>query len=201
VLIVVRHGHTSFNEDGTERLRGWLPIPLTLEGMKLAHETGEALEDAEGIKHLYCSDLVRAVQTATEMGELMGMVIEPKEELRDWNYGELTGEVVEKALPKLKEFMRDPLKKVPGGEPYQNFLDRCIPFLRELVESKDLQVAVTHARVIIMLKALCSSKGKEPDESVLMKKCPIEPSGIMIIKDWKIVFTENIEAPSTGVTS
>ena len=62
MLIVVRHGATSFNDNASgERIRGWLPIPLTLKGMKEAHETAEALSQVEGVKHLYCSDMVRTL--------------------------------------------------------------------------------------------------------------------------------------------
>jgi broad specificity phosphatase PhoE len=194
MLIAVRHGRTSFNEDGTERLRGWLPIPLTLEGMKEAHETAEALEDIEGVDHLYCSDLVRGVQTATEIAEELSIVLEPKEELRDWDYGDLTGEEVVSTLPKIHAFMADPSKKVPGGEPYQHFLDRCVPFLREIVENDQLIVAVTHARVITMIKAMCVNGGGEPDLDTLKKKCPIEPSGIMVIsRKWKVAFQTEVD--------
>jgi broad specificity phosphatase PhoE len=93
--------------------------------------------------------------------------------------------------------MANPTGKVPGGEPYQHFLDRCVPFLREIVESDELIVAVTHARVITMLKALCVNGGGEPDMATLKRRCPIEPSGIMVVsRGWKVAFQTEVEPES-----
>jgi len=190
MLIVIRHGKTALNEDGSEKLRGWLPVPLTLEGMDHSKETAFHLEGLEDVKDLYTSDLVRAVQSAQEVAQVLQMELEPKEELRDWNYGHLTGiEVNNSTLNQLFDYMDNPKKKVPDGEPFQSFLDRTVPFLHELVEDDDLQVVVTHNRVCTLLNAIVESKGKSPNMSVLKDKGPIDPSGVMIITpDWTISY-------------
>ncbi len=190
MLIAVRHGKTAMNEDGKERLRGWLPITLTLEGMKSSRDNAELLSELEDVKKLYSSDLVRAVQSATEVAQVLWMEIEIAEELRDWNYGYLTGQLTSgKNLNELNDFVDNPDKSVKEGEPFQSFLDRAVPFLTKLVESDDLFVAVTHNRTITLLAALCANKGKYPDIPIMKKPGPIDPSGIMIVSsDWKIVF-------------
>jgi broad specificity phosphatase PhoE len=201
MLIAVRHGITAFNDNGgkggteKEKFRGWLPIPLTLEGMKQAEETADALADVEDVKVLYSSDVVRAVQSATEIGERLLMPIEPVSELRDWNLGVYVGKPVENVLDEVLAHIDTPEKVVKEGESYATFLKRCVPFLCQLVESDDVCIAVTHARVLGLLKALSLNKGKFPDPKVIRGKAPVSPAGIMIFgSDWKILYMTKKEA-------
>lgn len=182
------------NEDGSEKMRGWLPIPLTLEGMKDAHDTGEILEEIEGITAIFTSDLVRAVQSATEIGNALNMMITPMEELRDWNTGDLAGQYVQDNLEKIHGYIDNPTKKIPGGESYQNFLDRLVPFLESLIEDDELHLVVTHNRVMTLLRALCKTGGDYPDNTLLKQKAPVEPSGFMLInQDWEITYVYKID--------
>lgn len=189
MLIAVRHGATSFNTAKLEKSRGWLPVPLSLEGMKTSREVAESLEAVEDVYAVYTSDLVRAVQAAEEIAQVLSMELQPREELRDWDTGNLAGEIISKNLPIIHDHIDHPNKILPGGESFQRFLDRCTPFLHELVESDNICIAVTHNRVITLIKALSINKGKHPDTATLKKKAPIEPSGLMIVRsDWKITF-------------
>jgi broad specificity phosphatase PhoE len=195
MLIAIRHGHTTLNEDGSERLRGWLPVPLTLEGMKASRETAESLSALEDVYSLYTSDLVRAVQAAEEVAQVLSIELEPREELRDWNYGDLSGKLVDNAtINALHDYMEHPNKVPKNGSSFQEFLDRTIPFLTELVESEEICIAVTHNRVLTLLNALCKTKGDYPHMDTLKKKGPIDPSGIMIVnRDWKIEFKTKLD--------
>jgi len=190
MLIAVRHAHTVYNEDGKEKLRGWLSIPLTLDGMKASREMAESLAAVEDVSKLYTSDLLRAVQTAEEVGQVLSMELEPREELRDWNYGYLTGqETTNNTHAALKDFMENPTKPVKEGEPFQAFLDRSVPFLTEIIESDKLYIAVTHNRVCTLISALCKTKGDHPDTATFEKPGPIDPAGLMIIRaNWSISF-------------
>jgi len=194
MLIFVRHGKTKLNDEDAEKSRGWLPVPLSLEGMKMVHDTAEGLEGLEDVKHIYCSDLVRGVQTAHEIAHSLSMVIEPEEQLRDWDVGDYTGKAIKDILPDTHALIDNPKKPAPGGEAYQDFLDRCVPFLEKLVASEDTNIAVSHARVVTLLKALCKNKGEYPDTPTLKKKAPIDPAGIMIVQPgWKIVYQSEVE--------
>lgn len=186
MLILVRHGETTLNV-GEERLRGWLPVPLDLKGMRQAEAVAKKLKGFKNAKAIYCSDLARAVQTAHEIGEELGMVIDPKEELRDWDYGEYTGKSAKESLPHLFSYMDVPTRKTPGGESFQTFLDRAMPFLKKHIESKDLVIGVSHNRICTLLFALLESKGKKPDMKVLKAKGPVEPGDYVVIhSDWKL---------------
>lgn len=187
MLIAIRHGHTAFNEDGREKARGWLPIPLTVEGMNAMVDTAESLEDVEDIKAIYCSDLVRAVQSAEEVAHALSMPIIPREEVRDWDSGDMAGKEIKEVLPLMHKAYENPGMKVPGGETFQTFLDRCVPFLDKLVKSDDLNIVVTHNRVMTLIKALSVNGGKHPDTETLKRKGPVEPSGVIVVgTDWKI---------------
>lgn len=190
MIIAIRHGHTAFNEDGQERLRGWLSIPLSLQGMKEMHETAESIAAVEDIKKIYTSDLVRAVQSAEEVGQALSMEIEPHEELRDWNYGYLTGQFTNAATHKaLKDFMENPTKVPKDGESFKTFLDRAVPFLDKVVTSDDLFVIISHNRICTLLAAIAKTSGDHPDTPTLEKPGPIDPGGIMLIRsDWSISF-------------
>jgi broad specificity phosphatase PhoE len=200
MLILVRHGITAYNDNsGTgqhnaEKFRGWLPIPQTLEGMKASRETAEALGLVEDVTALYASDVVRAVQSAEEIAQVLSLEIQPKEELRDWNLGIYVGQKVNDVLDEVLAHIDNPNKVVKGGESYQTFLDRAVPFIKELVESSDLCIAVSHARICGLVKALSINKGKHPDTATLKKKSPIGPSGVMMVdKNWAIRFLTNLD--------
>lgn len=190
MLILVRHGHTAFNEDGSERLRGWLPVPLTMEGIMASVETAEELATlGDAIDSLYCSDLVRCVQTAQEIAHSIGQPLQPKEELRDWHIGDLAGEDVESALSVIHKHMDEPSKVLPSGESFKFFLERCIPYLDKLVRSNKVNIAVSHNRVLTLAKALSLNDGDYPDMPTLKKKGPVDPAGFLVINpDWSIAF-------------
>jgi broad specificity phosphatase PhoE len=201
MLIFVRHGKTDANNPEHETLRGWLPIPLTLEGMKESIEVGEELEDVENVESLKCGTLVRVVQSATEIANVLSMELEPMEELNDWNTGDFAGQAVKKTLNDLHDHIKYPLKKVPGGETFQFFLDRIIPVLTECVENDKVDIVVSSGRISTLLKALSKSKGKEPDTSILLGKPPIDPSGVLIMdSNWRITFMTKKSEQSKGLS-
>lgn len=179
MLIAVRHGRTHMNEDGVEKLRGWLPIPLMVEGSESSHQTADKLSKLDGVDHVYTSPLIRTIQSSTPIGHKLGLELEPVEWLKDWDTGH-TGQEVEKTLPIIHGLIDHPDKK-DGGESYNEFLDRCVPRLLEEIKSDEVSIAVTHNRVMTLLRALCKTGGEYPDTKLLKRKAPVEPSGFMVI--------------------
>lgn len=189
MLIAVRHGHTAMNAAEGERSRGWLPIPLTREGVAEMADTADSLSDVEGIHGIYSSDLVRAVQSAHEVARVHGMEIQPTSHLRDWNLGDFAGQPIKDILPATHALIDSPHVPAPNGESYNDFLGRTVPFLRQLVESPHTNIAVVHNRITTLLHAMSKTGGSEPDVETLKRKGPVEPSGLMIMDPkWNIRF-------------
>src|SRR5258708_5047554 len=159
MLIFVRHGKTKSNEPGQEKLRGWLPVPLDREGMKMARETAESLAEVEDVAHLYCATLVRVVQSAEEIAQVLQLPLEPYEELNDWDTGVLAGQKVSDALASLKDHIKHPEKKIEGGETFAFYKQRLIPRLKEFVESDEVCVMCGSGRTSTMLRALSVNEG------------------------------------------
>lgn len=188
MLTVVRHGRTSYNEDGRERLRGWLDIPLDHRGEEESDEVAGKLKNLGVQAQSYStSPLRRAVQTAGKIEDELGVEFQPSENLKDWNIGDYAGQEVSHTLSTLHSFIDKPYKPTPNGESYGSFVDRVQPFVKQLVESPDNHLVVTHNRVTTLIKALASSKGRTVNMADIKKKGPIEPAGIMVVKpDWSI---------------
>lgn len=102
-LIMVRHGRTVLNSlDDSERLRGWLEVPLDQQGLQEAVETAERIA-RHPVQRIYCSDLPRARQTAEAVVKATKAPIVHTSDLRPWNLGTLAGQRVVDILPVLKE--------------------------------------------------------------------------------------------------
>lgn len=169
------------NSSAGERSRGWLPIGLSHQGMNEMADTADVLSGIEGVDGLHCSDLPRAVQSAHEVGRTLGMEIQPTPELRDWNVGDLAGQPISQILPLTHHLIDNPDTPAPGGESYNQFVDRAVPFLDKLINSPERHIAVTHNRVMTLLQSMIQTGGSHPDPNVLKGKGPVEPSGVMVV--------------------
>lgn len=194
MLIAVRHGSTKFNENGKEKLRGWLPLPLDEKGMEQACKTAKYLKDLNLVEGpIHTSDLPRAIQTAHEIANETNTEIEPTEHLKDWNTGELTGKDVVETLPTIHQYMDNPQKVIPGGESYETYFNRVYPYIKKLTEDARSHTVVTHNRIMTLIHAMSKSKGEIPRTQDLKVKGPVEPGGIMIVNpDWSTVYTDKI---------
>jgi broad specificity phosphatase PhoE len=149
-LILIRHGHTSLNIPGQqERLRGWLDVPLSEQGLIEAEETAHIVANF-GIKTIFSSDLTRALQTSEIISRAVDAPITPTPELRPWNLGVFAGQLVHQLIPFLHLLSREPDAVAPGGESWNQFYDRYSNRLFSLMElahkSKHNIAAVAHVR-------------------------------------------------------
>jgi len=195
MLVAVRHGRTDLNaeESGKERLRGWMDIPLSQDGHQDSMRAASELKKwGIPVDNYYTSNLRRAVQTGESITAELNHEFEPTAKLRDWNVGELTGMTIDDTLDDVHNYMDHPNTKVPGGESYNEFYNRITPFLKDLVESPEGNMVVTHNRVMTLLKAIAANKGGNPRKDILKKKGPVEPGGILMIEpDWNMTILHN----------
>jgi 2,3-bisphosphoglycerate-dependent phosphoglycerate mutase len=160
-LILVRHGRTLLNSDGeSEKLRGWLDVPLDENGLLEARETAELIA-GHPVGGIYCSDLIRAQQTATAISLRTRLPIFPTPELRPWNVGSLAGKQVTTILGELEKLEENPDLPAPEGESFQQFYDRYAAKLQCLLalaaQSSRHIVVVTHVRNVLATPTILSN--------------------------------------------
>lgn len=159
-LYLVRHGTTEMNNANPteDRIKGWMDVPLDADGLKVAHGAAQALKPF-GITHIVSSDLRRAAQTAHIIGSKLGAQVAVTPRLRPWDSGSLSGMPYSEVGDTLKKFQEEtPDTPLPGGEPYNEFLNRwrkALPELLDLAKANNNRVAaVVHSRNILALDAV-----------------------------------------------
>ncbi len=92
-LILLRHGQSEWNLEN--RFTGWEDVSLTKNGVEEAKFSGEAiLDNSYNIKHIYTSNLKRAIETAHIVSDIIAF---PKHKIQyEWrlnerHYGALQG--------------------------------------------------------------------------------------------------------------
>jgi alpha-ribazole phosphatase len=149
-IIFIRHGET----DMAGSFCGHSNPALNLNGTNQAKRVAEEVISL-GIERIYSSDLLRASQTASIIGQRVGVHIETKSDLREIFFGQWEGlhwQKIEKLFPQeaekwLREF---PLRTAPEGESYLDFTQRIDLVLQKLIcEAEERRTAiVTHRGVM-----------------------------------------------------
>ncbi len=163
-LILVRHGRTVLNSvDHTERLRGWLDVPLDDKGLEEARETAERVAQYP-VRAIYCSDLQRAMHTAQAIAQVTKLPVIATPELRPWNVGSLAGQHVSEILDVLRKLELNLDCPAPHGESFHQFCDRYAGKLKDLLalanRSSECIVAVTHVRNVLATPALLADQDR-----------------------------------------
>lgn len=148
-LYIFRHAATGFNNKDDERLRGWLEVPPTPEGLQHVRENSRYLKTLP-IRQLYSSDLDRAAQTAQIIGHATGAKPVLTAALRPWNTGVLTGRPLHDVLPWLLHYEHNAETPVPGGESYATFYRRWSGALAHALEIARHVDRQTHGHVGIV---------------------------------------------------
>jgi probable phosphoglycerate mutase len=182
LVYALRHGTTELNTDN--KFRGWVDVPLDEQGRKDAEEAAEFLED-KGITMIYCSDLIRAQETAKIVGEKLGLNPISDYRLRPWNVGSLSGEDKDENKDILDHHIDHPDQPLPQGESLDEFGERtqeAIDYYLDEARSEGVKLLVFHTSNVIQLENLCKGKGAdgrpEANDSV-------HPGGIVVVTEKK----------------
>ncbi len=124
-LIFETHSISVDNERGVAT--GWFDGELSEEGRRLASKLGERRCDVDVV---YVSDLGRAVETAEIAFGGTDIPVRADARLRECNYGELNGMLVERL--DAERLLRVDVP-YPGGESYRDCVDRVRSFLADIV--------------------------------------------------------------------
>lgn len=138
--LLVRHGETAYNAQGI--FQSYAPIPLAARGRQQAALVAQRLRTLWPTV-LYSSDIARAHETATIIGQYLGLSVQPAEGLREWNTGNWVGRLATEYTAHLEALGAHPVTYVPDGGESQ------------------LQ---TQARIIAQMQAFAS---QHSDETIL----------------------------------
>ncbi len=154
-VLLIRHGQSQGNAEG--RFGGHTDTPLSARGRAEARRTARALA-AERFSAIVCSDLARAIETASPLAEIAGLELQTGEAFRERSVGVMEGLTFEEAAAQHPEqyaalLRRDFDHVLLGGESYRQTLDRASRKLDELVEQyKGGRIVIyTHTGTICIL--------------------------------------------------
>ena len=158
-LLLARHGQTDDNLEPL-RVQGFTDTPLNALGRAQAHELAELMA-AEPVVSLWCSDLVRAAETAAIVGRRIGLEPRPDARLREGNRGDWEGRLfidIEREDPAGYAAWRRAGAnfRFPGGESLQEHSDRVAAALGEIRATGELPALVVCHRGSIRV-VLCRS--------------------------------------------
>lgn len=156
-VLLVRHGETDWNADG--RWQGHAPVPLNASGLAQSRALGRYLAaNGYAVEALYSSDLTRAMQTATALGEALGLPVQPERRLREIDLGEWQGMTRDEAAAwdaqRYAAYSADWRgTPVPGGESRRQVQVRARAVFDDLAvrHSEDTIAIVTHGGTLGML--------------------------------------------------
>ena len=86
MIYLMRHG-----QDDENYIGGWSDVSLIPEGIVQVNENANWIKENLNIKFILCSDVKRAVQTATIVSDILDMSFIETSELREQSKGLLNG--------------------------------------------------------------------------------------------------------------
>ncbi|MDO4295311.1 MAG: histidine phosphatase family protein [bacterium] len=155
-IYIVRHGQTDWNLCG--KMQGHTELPLNETGRQQARDMAEMLVGKQ-ITEVYCSNMQRAVETASIIAERLGVSAYMTEGLKEKGYGEIEGLTMDEAKQRYPQDMETWLKNpwencLPGegSETGMQVLQRAYSSWCDILErAKGNIVIVTHGGTILTL--------------------------------------------------
>jgi broad specificity phosphatase PhoE len=132
-VAVVFETHSITNDNEAGLATGWLEGRLSERGRVLATELGRRRHN-DGIEAVFTSDLGRAVETVELAFGGSGIPVYLDARLREVDYGRWNGMPVSRLEVQRARRISRPF---PGGESYQQVVDRVASFLEELARDWD----------------------------------------------------------------
>jgi glucosyl-3-phosphoglycerate phosphatase len=133
-LLLLRHGQTAYN--AASRMQGQLDTDLSDLGREQAVAAAAVLAKRQPLV-IVSSDLRRALDTATTLGERAGVAVTIDERLRETHLGDwqgLTHHDVDEVAPGARLAWRDDARWAPhGGESRVDVAARSLPVVSEQI--------------------------------------------------------------------
>ena len=143
-LFLCRHGESEYNAKGI--IQGHIDTYLTAKGIVQAKLAGEFLK-IFNIQKIYTSDLRRAYQTATIIGDILGIEPQVDERIREMNFGDWEGRSYDEIFISNKEewekWLKNPVAcPLPSQEEFHKFEERIKDFLNDIKKQKEERVLI-----------------------------------------------------------
>jgi probable phosphoglycerate mutase len=157
-IILVRHGQTNWNPDGSitsvERFRGRADVPLNNIGLAQAEATGQRVAAGWKPAAVYASPLSRAVKTAKAIAKHFDLPVQSYPGLVDIDYGEWQGLTPDEARQRWPEqvdnWYNHPEKAlIPAGETLADLRSRAMQTVNELATRHPGQTIVLVGHTVI----------------------------------------------------
>ncbi len=135
-IYVMRHGHTVLDAD--KRSDGFLDFPLSDVGLVSLVPAQQYLKMVPLTK-IITADLKRTKQTAEliESGTMSDPKVVACGEARTWNLGVIAGTKKRYGRPEVQRLIDDPGSAPTGGESYNDFKGRFLPWFNKQIASSD----------------------------------------------------------------
>ena len=149
---------------------------MTEEGKAQADELASFIQRSDlGIKYIYSSDLLRAMQTAQSVADKLHLPIIPMAEFREVNNGDLAGmknDLASQMYPGLYWNTLGWEQRYPGGESPKEFYERISTaweaFQKMALEQNEDVLLVTHGGVINVIISIVN--GEKYSNKTTMRK-------------------------------
>lgn len=161
-LYFVRHGESEANILRVISNRGF-QHGLTDKGRQQAALVAQQLKGAPIVK-IFSSPLMRAVQTAQILAQMLGVPYETADALREYDCGILEGMSDEASWSVYREVLNDWIehghweRRIEGGESFLDIKERFVPFIERLVaeyqDRPDGLVLVGHGGIYLCMLPL-----------------------------------------------
>jgi 2,3-bisphosphoglycerate-dependent phosphoglycerate mutase len=154
-ILLVRHGETDWNAAG--RIQGHSDTPLNAAGRRQSRRVAQRLA-SEPVRALYSSDLARAFETATIIGESLALTVVTSARLRERSYGAwegLTSAEIQVRYPEQFAMWRARSTDFapPQGETRSQLLTRALDDLQAIARRhvREVVAVVTHGGLCYVL--------------------------------------------------
>ncbi len=177
-MLLVRHGESTSNREKV--ISGWsTDVVLTELGRLQAGRTGQALSRIESIDALFASPLPRAWETATIIGEAIGLTPVAVDDLREINVGTAVGSPLNdlrSLFPQLLDRHDSSLHIAwPEGESHAQLRQRALRAVEEIAEGHagKTVVAVAHGGPLAWIVTMLASGDETTYEQWRHSNCAI----------------------------
>ncbi len=155
MIWLARHGQTAYNHE--RRFQGWLPVPLNDTGREQARELGRIAAQTQW-GALWCSSLARTVETATIVGEAIGLepVLDPR--FAETDCGDWTDRPFEEVIAEDPEGFEGFATgragfRFPGGESFEEQQRRALAGIDDVRAGAQPALVVSHGGTMRLILA------------------------------------------------